>query len=370
MNHFIWRTMIVSLLAVSMAALSANAQTSSDSGANQNKNQQSSQQNAQNNTNQARRDTTNLQGQPKQNIQQTQPNRNAVAQPNLPVQPGVQNQQAPTNLQNPAGIDNRANSLQNNQRSGANLTVPQAQGILRQRTAFRPTEMRGPDIGLWFNRATRDGLVISDVSNRGAIAKFGFREGDRIVSVNGRAVISEPQFIEFLLTGNVNRADVVVFRDGRNQTIVVDPAVLTQEYAYTEVAPLEQFGIVLDDRFNDRIVVWRVIPQSPAFYAGFRPGDVITTLSGQPFRTRAEFEQAVVGLRSGQANVQVRRGDRTRDLLVDVPQFQRSAPGTGIQSERRAERIEQRDNRKIDQRQDNQVLPNLNAPTGDDRGRR
>jgi hypothetical protein len=368
MNYFICRTTIVLLLAISTSALSANAQTSSNTGANEKKNQQTSQQNAQNNPKQGGQDAKNPQGQAKQNIQQTQPNRNVAPQQNLPAQPGAQNQPQQSNVQNPAANDNRARSLPSDQRSGANLTAPQAQGFPRQRTALRPTEMRGPDIGLWFNRANRDGLVISDISNRGAIAKFGFREGDRIVSVNGRRVISEREFIDFLLTGDVNRVEVVVFRDGRNQTIIVDPAILTEEIVVTEVAPLEQFGVVLDDRFNDRIVVWQVIPQSPAFYAGFRPGDVITTLSGRPFRTRAEFEQTLVGLRSGQANVQVRRGDRTRDLVVDVPQFERSAPRGGVQSERRAERIEQRGNNpRIEPQQNNPLVPNPNAPRGERR---
>ena len=117
------------------------------------------------------------------------------------------------------------------------------------------------------------------------MARFGFRDGDRIVSVSGHPVVSERQFIDFLLTDTVNPVQVVVFRNGRNQAIVVDPTVLTQQN-FAEAEPLEEFGIVLDDRFNDRIVVWRVLPGTPAFYAGFHPGDVISTLRGQPFRTR------------------------------------------------------------------------------------
>src|SRR5262249_33306802 len=89
--------------------------------------------------------------------------------------------------------------------------------------------------------------------------------------------------------------------------------------------PLEQFGVILDDRFDDRVVVWRVIPGSPAFYAGFQPGDVVTTLSGQPFRTRLAFERELSAMRPGESGFQVRRGDRLRDLVVDVPQLVRTA---------------------------------------------
>jgi S1-C subfamily serine protease len=225
---------------------------------------------------------------------------------------------------------------------------------------------------LWFNPTTRDGLVIADVVTTGPFARLGFLEGDRIVSVNGRRVLTEPDFMQFLMANNTNPVEVVVFRNGRNERIVVDPTILTQDNFIAEVSPLEEFGIVLDDRFNDRVVVWQVLPQSPAFYAGFRPGDVVTTLSGQPFRARSEFESAVSGMRAGQANVQVRRGTRTRDLVVDVPQFTRTAQRSAV-GQRGGDRIEGRtqgidqggNNPRINQPQNNPGVPNVRGGAGE-----
>jgi PDZ domain len=185
-------------------------------------------------------------------------------------------------------------------------------------------EMRGPDIGLWFGRSGGSGLVIADISSKGAIAKVGFHEGDRIVSVNGRRVASEREFIDILFHSNVNRVTVIVIRDGREQTIYVEPAVLVREDAYVEVDPLERFGIIVDDRYDDRIVVWRVIPRSPAYYAGFRPGDVVVTFGGRPYKTRTEFERGAREWKTGETNVEIRRGDRTRELSVEVPRIDRS----------------------------------------------
>ncbi len=207
--------------------------------------------------------------------------------------------------------------------------------------------MRGPDIGLWFNRGNREGLVISDVSSRGPIAKLGFHESDRIVSVNGRRVTREPEFIEYLMASDADRVPVIVSRDGREETIYVQPSVLTEDYEYADVNPLEQFGIVLDDRYNDRIVVWKIVPRSPAYYAGIREGDVITTFSDRPYRTRSEFEKGLVGVKSGEANIQVRRGDKTRDLSVDVPDFERSnrSADRDDRSSERSERAGDRNDR-------------------------
>jgi hypothetical protein len=139
---------------------------------------------------------------------------------------------------------------------------------------------------------------------------------------------------------------------------------------------------VLDDRFNDRIVVWKVIPRSPAYYAGLREGDVITTLGDRPFRTRTEFEKGIVGLKSGEANVQVRRGDRTRDLSVDVPEFERSDrlaerkdagsnERTDGRSRENSERSALRDsNRNEDRDRDNDRRDNDNRRSNDNRSDR
>jgi hypothetical protein len=207
----------------------------------------------------------------------------------------------------------------------------------------RRGNMRGPDIGIWFNRSSRDGLVIADVSSRGAIAKLGFREGDRIVSVNGHRVTREDEFLQYLLHGDARRVKVIVLRDNREETIYVEPAVLTDEHEYAEVDPLERFGIILDDRYDDRIVVWRVIPRSPAYYAGFRPGDVIVTFGGRPYRTRSEFETGSRDWKTGDASVQIRRGDRSRDLSVEIPAFDRSDRRRGERTEVRSEQTDKRD---------------------------
>jgi len=202
-------------------------------------------------------------------------------------------------------------------------------------------DMRGPDIGIWFGRNSRDGLVISDVSSKGAIARFGFREGDRIVSVDGRRVTTEADFIQYVLHGDSDRVKIIVIRDGREEVIYVEPQLLTSEYEVetTQVDPLERFGIIVDDRYDDRIVVWRVIPRSPAYYAGFRPGDVVVNFGGRPYKTRTEFERSAGDWKEGEVEVQVRRGDKTRDLSVDMPKYDRS---TSRAADRRANRIERR----------------------------
>jgi len=247
----------------------------------------------------------------------------------------------------------------------------------RDSHTFRADNVRSADIGIWFDRGARDGLVISDLSTNGAIAKFGFHEGDRIVSVNDHRVSRESDFTNYLFADNVrnDRVKVVVLRDNVEEVVYVQPNALVDEYSNVEIDPLQRYGIVLDDRYDDRIVVWKVIPRSPAYYAGIRSGDVLVTFKGQPLTTRNEFVRVATDLGEGSVPVQVRRGDRTRDYAVDVPAYtsgeRRMAmrPNLDVDrpNERREGRIEDRRENRADDRQDNQ---NNNRPATPLRPRR
>ncbi|WP_425618912.1 PDZ domain-containing protein [Anatilimnocola sp. NA78] len=230
------------------------------------------------------------------------------------------------------------------------------------RASFRAEGTRAADFGLWFSRGSSNGLVISDVSTRGAIAKFGFREGDRIVSVNGRRVATEADFVTYLFAEDVRDQDVkvIVVRDGREEVIVIQPVVFIDEVAYVDNDPLENFGIVLDDRHTDRVVVWRVLPRSPAYYSGIRAGDVIVSLGDQRVTGVQGLVQRLSGIDAGNVQVQVSRGEATRTYEVDVPRFaarteRRAALRPNFDAEeRRDDRLDRREDR-VDDRRDNRT---------------
>jgi len=191
------------------------------------------------------------------------------------------------------------------------------------------SDVRGADLGLWFDRSARDSLIISDVAANAALGRFGFVEGDRIVSLAGQPVTTEADFVRLLLNGNVRGPmNVVVLRNGQQQILNVDPIVIRQQMTTTvNVDPLENFGIILDDRYNDRLVVWRVIPRSPAFYAGIRTGDVITTFGGQRIANPNALVQIVQRTQPGMIPIQITRNGRIRTIEADLQASQRYTSG-------------------------------------------
>jgi hypothetical protein len=138
-----------------------------------------------------------------------------------------------------------------------------------------------------------------------------------------------------LLVRDVDRVPVIVLRGGREETVFVEPAVFFEEPAVVAVDPLQQFGIVIEDRDNSVVVV-QVIDGSPAFRAGIRQGDVLLTVGGRPYRTKSQIVTALRDLRPGQAKLQVRRNGQPRDVSVNVPEMKQSQPNAANQQNQNA----------------------------------
>jgi len=128
-------------------------------------------------------------------------------------------------------------------------------------------------------------------------------------------VTSESAFLQALNNpafANQNLS-VVVLRSGQQQTLTIQPTLITQGLIAAD--PYYQYGVILDDSDPNRVVVQRVFPRTPAFYAGLRAGDVITTLGGQPVTGINAFSTALAQAR-GDLALQVTRNGQIRDLSL------------------------------------------------------
>jgi hypothetical protein len=98
---------------------------------------------------------------------------------------------------------------------------------------------------------------------------------------------------------------------------------LVEEYSSSvaQSDPLESYGIVLDDRYQYP-VVWKVYPQTAAYYAGIRAGDVIVAWSGQHVYNPNDLASLVRQNPQGEISVQVSRNRQLRQLTMDVGESQ------------------------------------------------
>jgi S1-C subfamily serine protease len=90
--------------------------------------------------------------------------------------------------------------------------------IASGRIASRPPR---PWLGL-YTIAVADGLVVSETSPVGPASRAGFRQGDRILRVNGVAVASQEEFYEQLWSRRAgDLIELAIERDKRVHIIAV-----------------------------------------------------------------------------------------------------------------------------------------------------
>jgi C-terminal processing protease CtpA/Prc len=194
---------------------------------------------------------------------------------------------------------------------------------------FRATSVSARDLGLSLARTSR-GLVVDDVRAGALAATIGLRPNDRIVAVEDYRVTSEDQFVRYLFDEDWrhDRVSVIVVRDGREVPIYVRPVQLIERLVVREDSdPIATFGIVLDDRYDDELVIRQVWPNSVAYRAGLRPGDVIVRFHGQRLTSPRQFVQVFNRVDARQAPIVVERDRNLREFVVNIPSNPRMSSG-------------------------------------------
>jgi len=203
-------------------------------------------------------------------------------------------------------------------------TIREARGEARTaRRQFIAERLRSGDFGLFFRRMA-DRLQISDIANRGAIVTSGLKEGDEIVSVNGKPVSSEREFVDTLFADHeANKpAQVVIKRNGQQQNLSINTKPFVDEHLNSD-NQLHDFGLVLDESDPAHVKVQTVIPRSPAFYGGMKSGDVVTRFNGERINAVKDLVQTIASVAGGTTtSVEVKRNGGSRALDIEVPDNQ------------------------------------------------
>jgi len=169
------------------------------------------------------------------------------------------------------------------------------EGITQHPGVFRFDRIRAQDLGVsLLNQGP--GIVIEQINPGSALADYGFRERDRILSVGEHRVTKERDFIDYLFADNVRfgRVGVGVLHDNDQfEEIQVAPEVLLEGIDPGHNNAFDRLGVVLGDSPDNELRVKEVIPQTPASVAGIRRGDVIVGFAGKPVKSAEKLAELV-----------------------------------------------------------------------------
>jgi regulator of sigma E protease len=161
--------------------------------------------------------------------------------------------------------------------------------------------MQGADIPAYLDQPP----VVGAVERNSAAERAGFRRGDRIVSVNGRAVATWESFDIAIGTRPGREVEVAIVRDDQAQAIRVTP----DPEGRFEVG---RIGVAPDVHPQVR----SVLPGEPAERAGLQPGDTVLAVNGEPVAFARDLSEAIGRHPETSIVLAIRRGGATLDVEV------------------------------------------------------
>jgi serine protease Do len=165
----------------------------------------------------------------------------------------------------------------------------------------------------------KSGVTIADVKAGGPAAQAGLRPGDTITAVNGQAVKTGDDLVDYITQQKPgSKVKVDFIRDGQPQTMTL--TVVDRDKLYggqsggdedgAESTPAEsKLGVTVGpltrewaDRLNiplQGVVVSQVRPGSFADDIGLQPGQIILQVNKQPVNSPADFRRLTADLNRG-----------------------------------------------------------------------
>lgn len=218
---------------------------------------------------------------------------------------------------------------------GIGFAIPtnMARDIMRQLVEFGEVK-RGrlgvqmqnltPDLAKAFNLEEQQGAVIAKITKGSPADKAGLEVGDIVTTLNGRPVNDAGTIrIAIGLMRVGEKINMNVIRNGkpRNITLVlgapeqnrVNAENLTPRLAGATLTPIEE-GSPLYRRVEGMIVT-DVEPNSRAWAAALRKGDIIISINRQPVRTTEELERAIK-VSDKRLLLNIRRGNSSMFIVI------------------------------------------------------
>lgn len=177
-----------------------------------------------------------------------------------------------------------------------------------------------PDLAAAFGLKTTSGVVVSQVMNGSSAARAGIRQGDVITAIDGKPLSKAGELRNSVGLQRVGtKVKLSFLRDGKPYyaNVVIAEAKESRQQARTEnsQSAAEVFkGATLGVR-EGHLQVTDVQPNSPAWNAGMRRGDILESVNRKPVHSIEDVRRAVKSA-SGALLINLRRGNGSLFIVI------------------------------------------------------
>lgn len=193
------------------------------------------------------------------------------------------------------------------------------------RRAYLGVQMQdiSPDLAAAFDIETNRGAVITHVSPGTAADKAGLKVGDVITAINGEPLINIANLrntIGLLMVGQTLKMDIL--RDGQKMTIEAEVLEMQPSKAAMGNVHPKLKGVTFEDIDQNSpyygriqgVVIFSVERDSPAWHAGLRSQDIVTSVNRQPISSLEQLKPLVSN--QPQLLLNIVRNDQALFLLL------------------------------------------------------
>ena len=176
-----------------------------------------------------------------------------------------------------------------------------------------------PELSEAFGLDMHQGVVISQVVKESAAEEAGIEAGDVVLSINGEKIKNSASMRNTVGLMRVGEEmDITVIRDGKEKTLTATIKAVGGDTAAGDVLNAKLAGAHIQQEIKDGeqyLIVTSVEPNSSAWNAQLREGDIILSVNRVPVDSIEAFKE-VVGKRDSQILLNIQRGRNALFVLI------------------------------------------------------
>jgi len=186
-----------------------------------------------------------------------------------------------------------------------------------------------PDLARYLKASAITGVLVKKAEKSGPAGKGGIREGDIILSINTRDIISEKAFQRAMIAYSAGeKIDITIWRNGKTKTVSVKTSVFPKELALDLAYNL--LGISVENLSTKNRYTYKAMAKQGVLISdlnrlsflariGARPGDVIRQIDDITIKNVNDFKEAIIKYRQKNSFVIVlQRGDQLYNITVKL----------------------------------------------------